>query len=181
MLPDPPQAQGTEHGADSERRKEQPVAVRLQAQLTARYQRQQRPHRACGHHTPAGNDDAGKGGPAARATLTLIMSSRVAAANSFRGTSSVISACPVGDSMAWPAPIAKVNVRSRAGGIIPRAVSTASRTPPRPGKLEVGHPLGGFVVAPALHLDPGGGVLELGEVVSGQLDVGGTDVLLQPV
>ena len=37
-----------------------------------------------------------RAGPAARATLTLTMSSRVAAASSLRGTSSVISACHVG-------------------------------------------------------------------------------------
>jgi hypothetical protein len=35
-----------------------------------------------------------RAGPAARATLTMTMSSRLAAANSFRGTSSVISPCP---------------------------------------------------------------------------------------
>ena len=66
-------------------------------------------------------------GPAARDTLTLTMSSRVAAANSERGTSSVIMACQVGDSMACPAPTANVNASSSAGGIMPKAVRTASR------------------------------------------------------
>jgi hypothetical protein len=66
-------------------------------------------------------------GPAARETLTLTMSSRVAAANSERGTNSVIMACQVGDSMACPAPTANVNVSSSAGGIMPKAVRTASR------------------------------------------------------
>jgi hypothetical protein len=65
-------------------------------------------------------------GPAARDTLTLTMSSRVAAANSERGTNSVIMACQVGDSMACPAPTANVNVSSNVGGILPTAVRTAS-------------------------------------------------------
>jgi len=66
-------------------------------------------------------------GPAARETLTLTMSSRVAAANSERGTNSVIMACQVGDSMACPAPTANVNMSSSTGGIMPKAVRTASR------------------------------------------------------
>jgi hypothetical protein len=45
------------------------------------------------------------------------MSSVAAAANSLHGTSSVIGACQVGESMAWPAPAAKVS--SSAGGINP--------------------------------------------------------------
>src|SRR3954469_26080668 len=65
-------------------------------------------------------------GPAARDTFTLTMSSRVAAANSARGTSSVIRDCQVGDSIACPAPTANVNDNSSAGGIFPTAVSTAS-------------------------------------------------------
>src|SRR4051812_20067125 len=65
-------------------------------------------------------------GPAARDTFTLTMSSRVAAANSARGTSSVIRDCQVGDSIACPAPTANVNDNSSAGGILPTAVSTAS-------------------------------------------------------
>jgi hypothetical protein len=56
------------------------------------------------------------------------MSSRVAAASSFRGTSSVIIDCQVGDSTACPAPIANVNANSSAGGIRSTAVSTARRT-----------------------------------------------------
>jgi hypothetical protein len=44
------------------------------------------------------SDDAGE---------TLTMSSLVAAANSFRGTSSVIRACRVGESMALPARTAR--------------------------------------------------------------------------
>jgi hypothetical protein len=66
-------------------------------------------------------------GPAARETLTLTMSSLVAAANSERGTNSVIMACQVGDSMACPAPTANVNVSSSAGGILPTAVRKASK------------------------------------------------------
>ena len=65
-------------------------------------------------------------GPAARDTFTLTMSSRVAAANSSRSTSSVIRDCQVGDSIASPAPTANVDASSNAGGIIPTAVSTAS-------------------------------------------------------
>jgi hypothetical protein len=70
-------------------------------------------------------------GPAARETLTLTMSSRVAAANSERGTNSVISACQVGEVIARAMPTAKVKINSSAGGIIPSAVSTASRTATR--------------------------------------------------
>ena len=46
---------------------------------------------------------------------------------------------------------------------------------------EVGHPFAGLAVAAALHLDLGRGVLDLGELVRRQLDVGGAEVLLQPV
>ena len=67
-------------------------------------------------------------GPAALETLTLTMSSRVAAAISSRGTSSVISDCQVGEFMAMPAPAANTKASSSAGGIMPAAVRTASRT-----------------------------------------------------
>ena len=49
VLLDPAQAQRADHGTEAERREQQPVAVRVQAQLPARDQRQQRPHRAGGH------------------------------------------------------------------------------------------------------------------------------------
>ena len=67
-------------------------------------------------------------GPAARETLTLTMSSRVAAASSLRGTSSVISDCQVGAFIAIPAPAANTNASRSAGGIRLRAVRTASST-----------------------------------------------------
>jgi hypothetical protein len=51
--------------------------------------------------------------------------------------------------------------------------------------LEVGHLFRGLVVAAALHLDLGCGVLDLGEFIGRQLDVGGDvggfEVLLQPL
>jgi hypothetical protein len=45
----------------------------------------------------------------------------------------------------------------------------------------VGHLFRGLVVAAALHLDLGCGVLDLGEFIGRQLDVGGFEVLLQPL
>ena len=48
-------------------------------------------------------------------------------------------------------------------------------------RLEVGHPFGGLAVAAALHFDLRGGVLDLGELVGRQLDVGSADVLPQAV
>ena len=68
-----------------------------------------------------------RAGPAARATLTLTMSSRVAAASSVRGTSSVINAWFVDCSTAVPAPTAKVKASSSAGGIRSRAVRVAEQ------------------------------------------------------
>jgi len=55
-----------------------------------------------------GTPQAAMTNPAIGEPLTLTMSSRVAAANSERGTNSVIMACQVGDSMACPAPTANV-------------------------------------------------------------------------
>ena len=78
---DPRAAPGQQHHGQHRRR---PTAVRAKTGGT--------PQRAI--TTPA------RAGPAARATLTLTMSSRVAAASSLRGTSSVISGCQVGDSTA---------------------------------------------------------------------------------
>jgi hypothetical protein len=49
------------------------------------------------------------------------------------------------------------------------------------GSLEVGHPFGGLAVAAALHFDLRGGVLDLGELVGRQLDIGSADVLPQAV
>jgi len=55
-------------------------------------------------------------GPTARATLTLTMSRRVAAAICDRGTSSVMSGCQAGSWIALPTPIANVNASSSSGG-----------------------------------------------------------------
>ena len=67
-------------------------------------------------------------GPAARATLTLIMSSRVAAAICDRGTSSVIDGCQVGSCRARPAPTRNVNASSSGAPSPPDHASTANNT-----------------------------------------------------
>jgi hypothetical protein len=45
--------------------------------------------------------------------------------------------------------------------------------------LQVGHLFGGFAVAATLDVDRVGGVGDLGEVVGGELHIGGADVLLE--
>lgn len=64
-------------------------------------------------------------GPTARATLTLIMSSRAAAPISSRRTTSGISDCQVGTCSAMPTPSANVNERSSGAEIAPWKPSNA--------------------------------------------------------
>ncbi len=70
-----------------------------------------------------------RAGPTARDTLTLTRSSLDAARSSVLGTSSGTVAAHVGSCTAAPTPRRKVNAISKAGGICPAAVSTASRMP----------------------------------------------------
>ena len=85
----------------------------------------------------------------------------------------------------WPQPLA---AGSRGAYVCDLRLGRATAAAPpgadpdlSPSGLKVGHPFPGLVVAASLHLDLGRCVLDLGEFVGRQLEVGGAQVLLQPV